>query len=461
MNMTSMDKIRIGDNTTADEVRRQLSDFSWFSAVEASTEKVGEKKVVVLHEVTLVERFARLFQSPEQRSKSADKSRRAMLALVTTHPAMASLIGWSINQKSGWSATELRQALNVGLVRLAPTEHGKKLAVPLEKYGQIGVANARVTDIESDSKVSWGMKPEGVLYPPTVSSLSEIRPYVEVTVAHPADPTIEQIRDAYHDALQAASGHVVIAPIKDITDGGPQSCSDLNLDMLLEAIDEAITNNPKLTAVTIAVREHDDKDLAGRIEDMQARRNSVDANFNRRRELGRFHPPHGRQVPGRAGIHFLTNSPFDLQAGRVIVPMSVAASKGYECFPEMRVAELPKHDTGRLIALNDGWMDRQAGGHPKKIQERFGRLMANMVGTVVICPPSSDDDQLEAMMSAVLDACDKNRQLSVSFAAPDKRQQAQLIRAYQHAKEESHENTLESDDDDDLEIPIADFWKTV
>ena len=37
MNMNSMAKIRIDDNTTADEVRRQLSDFSWFSKVEAST----------------------------------------------------------------------------------------------------------------------------------------------------------------------------------------------------------------------------------------------------------------------------------------------------------------------------------------------------------------------------------------------------------------------------------------
>jgi hypothetical protein len=63
MNMNSMAKIRIGDNTTTDEVRRQLSDFSRFSKVEASTEKVGEKKIVVLHEVTLGQRLGRLFQS--------------------------------------------------------------------------------------------------------------------------------------------------------------------------------------------------------------------------------------------------------------------------------------------------------------------------------------------------------------------------------------------------------------
>jgi hypothetical protein len=460
MNMNSMAKIRIGDNTTADEVRRQLSDFSWFSKVEASTEEVDGKKIVVLHEVTLGKRLIRLFQSPAQRSDHADKSRHAMRAMANKHPAIRALMGSSINNKSGWTVSELRQALTAGLVRLAPTENAKKLVVPLSKLGQVGVAHAKVADIGSDSKVIWGMKQANLPHPTTVSMSSDERPFVAVTVYHPSEPGIEEMKAAYRDALKAASGHVVIAPIKDGALGDLQPCSALSLDLLLEAIDEAKEKNPNLTAVTIAAREIDDKGLAGRIEDMQAQRNFGAVSFNRRKEQGRFHLPYDRLVPGDAGIHFLTNSPFNLQANRTIVPSSVADSKGYEYFPEVLVEELPNVDTGRLIAFDDSDLDRLFRFYPEKIKQRFGLLLANMVGTVVIYPPSAVDDQLKAMMSAVLDACEKNPQLSVSFAAPDQSQQAQLTRAYRKAQEERRENTLESDDDD-TEITVADLWKTV
>lgn len=457
--MTSTDKIRIGQNTNADEVRRQLSNFSWFSKVEASTEENGETKIVVLHEVTLGQRLSRLFQSSRQRSDSVDESRRAMRTLANTHPAINALLGSSINQKSGWSVAELRQALTVGLVRLAPTEHGKKLAVPLTEGGQVDVANAKISDIKSDSKVSWGMRPQSVRYPTTVSTLSDQRPYVEVTVTHPADPTIEQIAHAYRDALNAASGHVVIAPIKDLTEGYPQSCSDQNLRSLLEAIDEAKKNNSKLTAVTIATREYADKDLASRIEDLQAQRKSSEVNFNKSKELGRFTPPHGRQVPDSAGIHFLTNSPFNLQANRIILPTSVASLKGYECFPEVSVGKLPQKDTGRLIGFNDTGL---AGDDPKKIQERFGGLIANMAGTVVISPPPlANKEQLQAMMSAVIDACEKNQSLSVSFATEETNQREALTNAFvaaKQARQDAQELDIDADPEEEI-IVFADLWK--
>jgi hypothetical protein len=294
-----------------------------------------------------------------------------------------------------------------------------------------------------------------------VSEPSKERPFVEVSAFHPYTPSIEEMQDTYRRAFKAASGHIVIAPIKDSAEGGHQSCSDFSLELLLEAIDEAKENNRNLTAVTIAAREYNDKDLAGRIEDLQALRKSLAADSTMSKERGRFHPPNGRQVPGRAGIHFLTNSPFNLQAGRIIVPMSVAKSKGYDHVSEEMVAELPKIDSGRLIALDDRRLDQINGGNPEKIQERFSKLLANMVGTVVIYLPSADDDQLKEMMSAVLDACDKNPKLSVNFAAPDKAQQAQLTRAYRDAKVDRHENSFETDDDDDSEISIAELWQTV
>jgi len=449
--MTSTDKIRIGQNTNADEVRRQLSNFSWFSKVEASTEENGETKIVVLHEVTLGQRLSRLFQSSRQRSDSVDESRRAMRTLANTHPAINALLGSSINQKSGWSVAELRQALTVGLVRLAPTEHGKKLAVPLTEGGQVGVANAKISDIKSDSKICWGLRPETESPPTTVSNRSESRPHVEVTVSHPVTPTDEQMRSAYKNALTAASGHVVIAPIKHFHEGVEQSCSNRSILLLLEAIDNAKQTNPNLTAVTIAAGEYGDADLAGRIEDLQAARRLKAEESPMKSERGRFYPTHGRQAPGIAGIHFLTNSPFELQAGRTIVPLSLAQSKGYAYVKERDVTALPELDRGRLIAFGDRRIDQVKGGTPKDFGERFSQLLQNMAGTVVIYPPPlANEEQLQAMMSAVIDACKKNRLLSVSFATEVVNQRDALTKAYAAAKE-ARQGAQELDIDADPE----------
>jgi hypothetical protein len=462
MNMNSMVKIRIGDNTTTDEVRRQLSDFSRFSKVEASTEEVGEKKIVVLHEVTLGQRLGRLFQSPRQRSDSADRSRKAMRALADTHPVIGNLLGTSINHKSGWSVTELRETLTSGLVRMAPTEHGKKLAVPLAERGQVGVANATIADIESDSKVFWQFRPANISFPTTVSEPSNECPFVEVSVFHPDTPSVEDMTDAYRRAFKAASGHIVIAPIKHVDEGVKQSCSDRSILLLLEAIDNAKQTNLNLTAVTIAAGEYGDTDLAGRIEDLQATRRLAANESSTKSEHGRFFPPHGRQVPGRAGIHFLTNSPFTLQAGRTVIPLSVAQSNGYAYVNEGDVSAFPKLDTGRLIALDDRRIDQVNGGSPENFFERFSQLLQNMAGTVVIYPPPlANKEQLQAMMSAVIDSCEKNQSLSVSFATEDADQRKALTNAFvaaKQARQDAQELDIDADPEEEI-IVFADLWK--
>jgi hypothetical protein len=275
-----------------------------------------------------------------------------MRELVETRSVFGALIGSSINNKSDWTAIEIHRAITSQLQRLVPAERERGWTVPLKENGQIGVANAKVMDIKSDSKICWGFRPETESPPTTVSNPSESRPHVEVTVSHPVTPTDEQMRSAYKNALTAASGHVVIAPIKYFDEGAKQSCSDRSILLLLEAIDNAKQTNLNLTAVTIAAGEYGDTDLAGRIEDLQATRRLAANESSTKSEHGNFYPPHGRQVPGRAGIHFLTNSPFTLQAGRAVIPLSVAQSNGYAYVNEGDVSALPKLDTGRLIALD-------------------------------------------------------------------------------------------------------------
>jgi hypothetical protein len=385
-----------------------------------------------------------------------------MRELADTRSVFGTLIGSSINNKSDWTAIEIHRALASQLERLVIAERGTGLMVPLKENGQIGVANAKVMDIKSDSKICWGLRPETESPPTTVSNRSESRPHVEVTVSHPVTPTDEQMRSAYKNALTAASGHVVIAPIKDSAEGGHQSCSDLSLELLLDAIDDARESNSNLTAVTIAAGEYGDTDLAGRIEDLQATRRLAANESSTKSEHGKFYPPHGRQVPGRAGIHFLTNSPFTLQAGRTVIPLSVAQSNGYAYVNEGDVSAFPKLDTGRLIALDDRRIDEVNGGSPENFFERFSQLLQNMAGTVVIYPPPlANKEQLQAMMSAVIDSCEKNQSLSVSFATEDADQRKALTNAFvaaKQARQDAQELDIDADPEEEI-IVFADLWK--
>jgi hypothetical protein len=458
-----MTDIYIRANTTTDDIRRQLSEFGWLSKVEASIEEPNrDERIIVLHEVTFGQRLGRLFQSVEKREKSVEISRRAMRELADTRSVFGTLIGSSINNKSDWTAIEIHRALASQLERLVIAERGTGLMVPLKENGQIGVANAKVMDIKSDSKICWKLRPETESRPTTVSNRSESRPHVEVTVSHPVTPTDEQMRSAYKNALTAASGHVVIAPIKHFHEGVEQPCSNRSILLLLEAIDNAKQTNPNLTAVTIAAGEYGDADLAGRIEDLQAARRQETEEIPMKSQRGRFYPPHGRQAPGIAGIHFLTNSPFELQAGKTIVPLSLAQSKGYAYVNELDVSDLPKLDEGRLIAFDDGLIDQVKGGSPKDFGERFSQLLQNMAGTVVIYPPPlANKEQLQAMMSAVMDAREKNRSLSVSFATEDVNQREALTNAFVAAKQ-ARQDALELDigaDPEEEIIVFADLWK--
>jgi hypothetical protein len=458
-----MTDIYIRANTTTDDIRRQLSEFGWLSKVEASIEEPNrDERIIVLHEVTFGQRLGRLFQSVEKREKSVEISRRAMRELADTRSVFGTLIGSSINNKSDWTAIEIHRALASQLERLVIAERGTGLMVPLKENGQIGIANAKVMDIKSDSKICWKLRPETESPPTTVSNRSESRPHVEVTVSHPVTPTDEQMRSAYKNTLTAASGHVVIAPIKHFHEGVEQPCSNRSILLLLEAIDNAKQTNPNLTAVTIAAGEYGDADLAGRIEDLQAARRQETEEIPMKSQRGRFYPPHGRQAPGIAGIHFLTNSPFELQAGKTIVPLSLAQSKGYAYVNELDVSDLPKLDEGRLIAFDDGLIDQVKGGSPKDFGERFSELLQNMAGTVVIYPPPlANKEQLQAMMSAVMDAREKNRSLSVSFATEDVNQREALTNAFVAAKQ-ARQDALELDigaDPEEEIIVFADLWK--
>jgi hypothetical protein len=158
----------------------------------------------------------------------------------------------------------------------------------------------------------------------------------------------------------------------------------------------------------------------------------------------------------------LTNSPFTLQAGRTVIPLSVAQSNGYAYVNEGDVSAFPKLDTGRLIALDDRRIDEVNGGSPENFFERFSQLLQNMAGTVVIYPPPlANEEQLQAMMSAVIDSCEKNQSLSVSFATEDADQRKALTNAFvaaKQARQDAQELDIDADPEEEI-IVFADLWK--
>jgi hypothetical protein len=287
------------------------------------------------------------------------------------------------------------------------------------------------------------------------------------------DPGKDELRSAYRIALERASGHVVIAPIDDVPhaeravmakqkDGKEvlvdvRYCSDTSLSLLLEAIDEA-KQNSHITAVTIACDEYPDKTISTRLVQQQAIRRAsaaseVSAEFSiADMERGRFQPTSEKQAPGQAGMYFVKNSALSLHANRTIVPGSIVSAKFLDAIGENEAAKLPKLDTSRLIAFDDGFLDSHQYSSAQRMGERMSALLAGFTGKVVISPPHCDDDQLLAIVGAVNEACANNQHLSVTFAVDDEAQRKRLTHAYATLRSNiAEQRDLHIDDDEDEE----------
>lgn len=170
-----------------------------------------------------------------------------------------------------------------------------------------------------------------------------------------------------------------------------------------------------------------------------------------------------KKAPADGGIHFLNNSPFKLQADRLIVPLSLAlgARVGFVSEQDGVLSNAPV--PGGFIGFDDGFMNSPAAGSPEKIKERFARLLGNVNGTVVICPPVCETDQLDAIVLAAHEACERNRQLSVSFAVDNQSERERLTSAYgrvMQAIAEDRDLSIDGADDDELIVNANTLWKT-
>ena len=467
-----MPQIRISTDASTESLRQILQSFKMFSTVEVSVDQ-GNPKIMFLHEVNLGERIRRVFfQSLEERKRHSQQSKHALQTLARQRPEINALLGKFILQKEEWTSVEFREALRIPASILKPAKSGGELQVKLDQLGQVGVANAKVSQIVADSKITWKLSPIA-----SKGEFESTKPTghgaAEISVRRTDQPSEDELRSAYKIALENAKGHVVIAPIDDVAHSEREKiiqqegdtkktveahyCSDTSLKLLLGAIDEA-KQNSHITAVTIACDEYPDKTISTRLVQQQAIRRAsaaseVSAEFSiAGMERGRFQPTSEKQAPGQAGMHFVKNSALSLHANRTIVPGSIVSTKFLDAIGENEAAKLPKLDTSRLIAFDDGFLDSHQYSSAQRMGERMSALLAGFTGRVVISPPHCDDDQLLAIVGAVNEACANNQHLSVTFAVDDEAQRKRLTHAYATLRSNiAEQRELHIDDDEDEE----------
>ncbi len=279
-----MTNIRVSRDVSTETIRQQLGSFSLFSTVEARTD-IKNSNVTVLHEVKLGERIKRLFsQSLKVRNQQVLQSQQALQSLALQRPEIHTLLGQSVWNKQEWSASELRDALKIKASILKQAKDGSGLQVGLDGFWQVGVANAKVSQIAADSKITWQLSP-GASKGQFESTKPTGHGAAEISVRRTDQPSEDELRSAYKIALQNAKGHVVIAPIDDVPHSEREKiiqqegdtkktfaaycCSDTSLKLLLEAIHEA-KQCSNVTAVTIACDDYPDKTIATRLVRQQA-----------------------------------------------------------------------------------------------------------------------------------------------------------------------------------------------
>ncbi len=181
---------------------------------------------------------------------------------------------------------------------------------------------------------------------------------------------------------------------------------------------------------------------------------------------GLFTPRGQKSAPASGGVHFLKHSPLELQATRVIVPVSLARQEGLSAVRELDVQSLPKpNGQTYLIGMNDDRSGAVGAPAERAIRDRYFNILKDCSGAVVISPEAFDLQALQEMIDATLEACNSNSTLTVTFAVPDKENQQKLTDAYKKIMIQRMEDSeLDIDgrlDNEDLIASIDDLWKKI
>lgn len=289
-----MTMIKVSQDMTREALREQLKSFGAFSAVKASIDDKNPD-IIILHEVTIAARlwdYCRL--SKEERNYARRESKNALIKLAKQYPNIEKVFGDAILFKTSWTKHEMQKQLEFEATPLKGEKNSKGLKVPIARYGNAGITDAKLSEVEADCRIVWALGPAtrvGGNMPLNEGNCSK----EEIQGVQPDNPTADDIDFLYGNALKNAVGHVLIAPIADvpveeraITRDSEQSksansrgnqpvsvvgylsaYSDNSIMKLLEAIHDAQKKNPDLK-VTICTGDLDDKDIFSRVLDQQA-----------------------------------------------------------------------------------------------------------------------------------------------------------------------------------------------
>lgn len=307
-------------------------------------------------------------------------------------------------------------------------------------FDQERLLGKEASEVMADSRKAWGI--DAIAIPSCEIGTSRLfGTNLPATVAI----TAAQAEKFFLDHLQAAKGRMVI-DLPEHADGRKG---------LLDAIRKFKNSDPGRNAEIVLATAN-----AGIYRSVSSELNQ---SGKARAEAIGEPVANVKKPPAGGGIHFLNNSPFKLQADRLIVPLSLARSARVDFVREQDGVLSHAPVPGRFIGFDDEFMNSPPASSPEKIKERFAKMLGNVNGTVVICPPRCEKDQLDAIVLAAHEACDRNRQLSVSFAVDNQEERDRLTRAYGRVMQtiaEDRDLSIDGTDEDELVITTDTLWKT-
>ncbi len=264
-------EVKIYKNTSSEGIRNALSGFGRFSSIEIDEEKTAENKesVLIFREIGFFEGLHRLiFESKDSLEIKRKNSRDYLYNFSQERPEIKKLLGSSILEKEYWTVGEFREKLKIKTDFVRGEKNNDPVDIPLVSNSKVGVIDARISKIKSDSVVSWQIADVDISKVTGTNDVKAENGDLKkiISVMHKNHPNADQLRSAYKSALSGAVGQVAISPIVDLPVDQIQSrqpeyamgkrtydvCSDESIRILLEEIDRAVLTNKNIKSVTIA-----------------------------------------------------------------------------------------------------------------------------------------------------------------------------------------------------------------
>ncbi|MEO0314565.1 MAG: hypothetical protein RI928_1021 [Pseudomonadota bacterium] len=226
--------IKVDSQTSREDIRRGLNDFSFFSEIEVKR-NYQEGEVFYIKEVGLLEQLSRIFKTREKIKKRDLDSKKALMEMTLSHPNIAGMLGRSVIAKSNWTAREFRQGIDLKKMPLRSLVEGKK---PIPEDKNLLITEAPLNEVQNFPQVHVGFSNDA-------TSNGENKFFFlpnnyAVHVVTRWNTAKDDLKPLYLAVMNYSEGPLAmeLVPDRDYSKGIADRISDENIDAFLEALDE-------------------------------------------------------------------------------------------------------------------------------------------------------------------------------------------------------------------------------